>query len=542
MIGLYARIVDDLDSEGAVARGAQPNDLLPPRPEDKVGGELGKRFSETLRRDLERGAYDPKPAYIVAVPKSLLSTRPAALLPLADRAVYDAIVTCLRPRIEDFMLGDSIVLWPRGLRCDKQWREFEESPLKDDCDYILRADVSGFYESVLHDRLADVLIRATGRREHVDALVEFLNRTMGSNRGLPQGLEPSDALATVYLAEVDSGMIRDGYRYTRHGDDIRVAAETYEDGRGAILSFESRLRRVGLFTNSSKTRVLRRETYERGIVSIKRVLRDTQLQLADTRVQALTEDSDALSDALQEAGLDQLGWDFFYHGNVSLEEVILALEPFVKPNDIEVAEQMLHSTIQDAPGTSEGLDAEVFHQRVTASLVRLAAGRSTAALECAGWLLKSFPDKTEVVCSYLLALAGTEPVTVAREVAEGLSGQCCHTEWESAWVVRVGVAVAEHLDTNLVTNLRAAVDRPEDQWLLAVEVAKLLGHRGELERHEISRMWETCPGVFRADLILAAAAVVGAQPWADGFLSAAQEDPIHAVVVRHVEGHSAHGE
>ena len=142
----------------------------------------------------------------------------------------------------------------------------------------------------------------------------------------------------------------------------------------------------------------------------------------------------------------------------------------------------------------------------------------------------------------MLALAGTEPVAVAREVAKGLSGQWRHTEWESAWVVRVGVAVAEHLDANLVTNLKSTADRPEGQWLLAAEVAKLLGRRGELERHAISRMWETCPYVFRADLILAAAAAVGAQPWADGFLSAAQEDPIHAVVVRHVEGHSAHGE
>jgi hypothetical protein len=101
----FQQIVDALDLDSAVRRGSERNDLLPPRMEDGVLGEVGKRFSESLRTKLERGRYDPTPAEWVFVPKPGTTTRPAALLTLADRVVYDAVVELLRPRIDTALLG-----------------------------------------------------------------------------------------------------------------------------------------------------------------------------------------------------------------------------------------------------------------------------------------------------------------------------------------------------------------------------------------------------------------------------------------------------
>ena len=58
----------------------------------KVSGELGKRFLERLRREIERARYDPKPAYFIAVPKNGYTTRLAALLTFSDRVIYEAMV------------------------------------------------------------------------------------------------------------------------------------------------------------------------------------------------------------------------------------------------------------------------------------------------------------------------------------------------------------------------------------------------------------------------------------------------------------------
>ena len=260
---VYQRIFSALDIEAAVGDAARRNDLIPPRVEDKVSGELGRRFYERLARDLERGLYDPQPAYFVAVPKNSLITRPAAILSLADRVVYEAIISVLRPRIESFLLGEDVVYWPRGQRSAKRWEDFERAALRSDYDYVVRSDVTAFYESVEHERLADTIVEATGYREVADALVHFLGRIMQSDRGLPQGLGGSDVLATVYLAKVDLGVTRRGVEYMRHGDDIRVAAKTYRDGRLAVGYLEAEVRRLGLVLNGEKTRVLKdRDRYK----------------------------------------------------------------------------------------------------------------------------------------------------------------------------------------------------------------------------------------------------------------------------------------
>ena len=100
MPSVFQEVVDSLNLEAATARGSERNDLLPARHEDRVAGELGKRFSEGLRTRLERGRYDPVPAVFIYVPKPGHTTRPAALLTLADRVIYDALVDELRPRID----------------------------------------------------------------------------------------------------------------------------------------------------------------------------------------------------------------------------------------------------------------------------------------------------------------------------------------------------------------------------------------------------------------------------------------------------------
>ena len=93
--------------------------------------------------------------------------------------------------------------------------------------------------SIDHNQLASAVVRATGHRDIADALVHFLNRTMMGNRGLPQGLVASDTLATAYLAQVDRAMIRNGFEYTRHGDDVRISVDSYGHGCRAARVMES---------------------------------------------------------------------------------------------------------------------------------------------------------------------------------------------------------------------------------------------------------------------------------------------------------------
>src|SRR5215204_500613 len=108
----FTDVVERLDLASAAVNGSRSNDLLPRRAEDRVGQEVGRRFSDSLNRLLIEGRYSPSPASIVLVPKPSHTTRPAALMTLQDRTVYEALVVRLRSRIEESLLSERVVLWP----------------------------------------------------------------------------------------------------------------------------------------------------------------------------------------------------------------------------------------------------------------------------------------------------------------------------------------------------------------------------------------------------------------------------------------------
>lgn len=522
----YQSIAARLDFDKAL-RELKPNDLLPRRPEDKAVGEAGARFIESLRRRVERGSYDPEPAYIVATPKSTVATRPTALLSMEDRLVFAAMVDVLRPRIDRYLLGSELVLWPRGVATDKRWHDFERSVLQRNVSHVVRGDIVGFYEFVDHEKLADIIISATGKRNVADALVHFLHRVMKSQRGLPQGLLPSDALATLYLSNLDFRMVREGFLYLRHGDDIRVGVSKYDDGRRAIKVLETELRALHLTLNDSKTRVLRATTYEKEKdVSI----RDGVLDKARSEiVTAKLDDVDEISAMMVNAGQDQLAWDFFYHGRISFDEAIEILRPKIKTSDVELATKVFLDAVKKRPRRASALAYRTFRHRLRWSLVRLSVSRSEAGLTHVGSLLKWYPERTENLCSYLSALASTKPKDVALQAEKALRNSY-RTEWELAWIVRVLVQAPNHVSAKTLRMLQKTLDAPHERWLAAVEVVKLLAVRRELDRDTLMKVSNTCPRVFQVDLVEAARYMMDSAKWAEAFVKTARSNRIHAVV------------
>ena len=524
MLNPYQSIAALLDFDKALQE-LKRNDLLPPRPEDKAVGEAGARLRESLRRRLDHGSYDPQPAYIIAAPKSTVATRPAALLSIEDRLMFASMVDVLRPRIDSHLLGDDLVLWPRGTLTKKRWHDFERSVLQSGVSHVVKGDIVGFYEFVDHERLAEIIVSATGTRSVADALVHFLGRVMNSQRGLPQGHIPSDALATLYLSNLDFRMAREGFLYFRHGDDIRVGVNKYGDGRRAIEVLETELRVLRLTLNDSKTRILRTATYEKTVSTLDGVLDKAKNDI----VAAKLEDMDELAKTMTHVGQDQLAWDVFYHGRVSLEEAIEIIRPKIKLSDVELATRVFLDTVKKRPGRAGDLVSRTFRQYLRWSLVRLSASRSDAGLTHVGSLLRSFPDGTENLCSYLSALAATKPEDVARQAEKALQNSY-QTEWELAWIVRVLVQVSDHVSTKTLRRLKKTLDAPHERWLAAVGIVKLLAVRRELDRNTLIRFSNTCPPVFQVDLFDAARTMMGSADWAEAFVKTARANRIHEVV------------
>jgi hypothetical protein len=530
-----------VDLDAAAVKAARPNDLIPARLEDRVAGRIGNRFSESLRHQIEQGEYDPTPAYFIPVPKGGSTTRPAALLTLADRAVYQALVDELAPRIEDALMDHRVVLGPRATTPSRPWAEFEQSPLQYDASHIAIIDVAGFYEVLPHDGLMKILIRVTGRHETVHALSVFLERIMRGRRGVPQGLSASDVLATLYLTPVDQAMLRTGRHYVRRGDDIRVAVDSYPDGQAAIAAVEAQLRDLGLLLNPAKSKVVRAETYFGQIQAVEMARQEIRDRLGSERVQRLYEmEREELEElAIEElAGESELEEIFFeiYHGEISPEEIIEQLEDRVQPSDVEVAEALFRQALAVAPGSDVvgELSKEEFHGRIATALTILTAGRSGTILENLEELLRRFPDETAAAVAYLAAVAPSEPKAVIRVIEQFLLPDRYRPPWQEAMLLAVVVPEGEEVSTEFETSLRGTVADEEAEWLVRVLAARILARRGSLGRDELNRLWQLAPAPFKPDLIAAAADLIPVTDWAMDFLAGCKGDVVLEVVEKDV--------
>lgn len=535
MNGVFQKISDRIDLKKAQKEASVANDLLPPREDDHISGELGKRFAEHLRKNLEEGRYEPDQASFVQVPKPGFTSRPAALLTLVDRVVYEALVDVLRPRLAKYLIDREVVLWPREMYVAKQWVEFEKAPLRAELPYIVQADVAGFYDSIDHDELEDLLVRATGEREVASAIRTFLSRIMASRRGIPQGLLPSDTLATTFLQPVDAALLREGFGYWRHGDDMRVAAETISRAREAIFTIELALRAQGLLVNGAKCAIIRRTAYESELVASDAAIKTIREKLLARRIRKVTTSEEQLVDALKAAELDeQWAWDLFYHHSVSINEVIDLLRTHLEPSDVEIAEQVFRETMKRSLGEPRALPKEQFHQQLTRSLLRLAAGRSPAALAGAASIVAKFPEKTDLTAGYLQALLKTHGEEAVRQVESIVNSDVFTTPWQQAWLLRVLAAGSRHLASTTVETLRRMALDEAVHWLSRVEAMKVLAQVDKLDRDLVTRAWRLAPRPYRCDLLAAAASLRASHDWARRLLDGARQDPVEAVVAKHL--------
>lgn len=513
------------------------NDLLPPREDDKVSGEVGKRFVGYLCKQMEESRYEPVPASFIQVPKPGFTSRPAALLSLADRVVYESIVELLRPRLSKYLLNSEVVFWPREIYCPKRWDEFEKAPLTISKQYIVHADVSGFYESIDHLQLEDDLVRATGEREVAQSLQHFLYKVMGTHRGLPQGLLPSDTLATTYLQQVDAAMLLNGFNYWRHGDDMRVAVDSISRAREAIAVIEEELRQRGLLLNSSKVFIVAREKYEESLAAGDKSIEKIRMSLFEDKVEKIISDHDELRAVMKSAQLDeQWGWNLFYHQTVSLEEVIDQIREDLEPTDIMVAEQAFLIAVKRAPGTDDPLPKELFHFIITRSLMKLAAGRSLSALPHAASVMAKFPEKTEIICQYLRSTMSSTPKEAVEQVENLLGSSLFITPWQQAWLFKILEIGSPYISPETLDSLTKLSFNPAAHWLSRIEAMKVLARRNLLERDVLTSSWKLAPRQYRCDLLVAAAVLRDSVEWAQKFLDGARLDPVEQVVVQHLQG------
>lgn len=208
-----------------------------------------------LRRQLERGRYEPLPPRLFAAPKRSGGVRRIAILSIADRVVQQAIHMALQPLLEPDFPPCSYAYRP-GVCAHDALRHID-GLLRQGLPWVAETDIAAFFDTVAHSVLLDQLADRVPDPFALSLVARCL--AVGASApgaGLAQGAAASPLLSNLYLAEFDAHMLAGGWNPVRYGDDLLFVVPTRGRAQAAIAEAEGFLRaRLRLSLQPEKTDV-----------------------------------------------------------------------------------------------------------------------------------------------------------------------------------------------------------------------------------------------------------------------------------------------
>jgi len=239
-----------------------------------VDGVTWAAYGEGLERKLvdlhdriRRGAYRAQPSRRVYIPKPDGRERPLGIAALEDKIVQRALVEVLNAIWEQDFLGFSYGFRPGRGQHDALAVGIGQRKVN----WILDADIAGFFDAVSHDWLIRFVEHRVGDRRVIRLIRKWLKAgvTEGAQVtpgkvGTPQGAVISPLLANIHLHYVfDLWAQQWRQRHAqgdvimvRYADDIVVGFERQADAERFWEDMRTRLAAFALTLHPGKTRLI----------------------------------------------------------------------------------------------------------------------------------------------------------------------------------------------------------------------------------------------------------------------------------------------
>lgn len=223
-----------------------------------------------LTKRMKAFEYVPRPVRRTYIPKTNGKLRPLGIPAYEDKLVQSVMADILRDVYEPRFLDCSYGFRP-GRGAHDVLRKIDRSVMKGRVNYVLEADIRGFFDNLDQKWLMKFLEHDIADRNFLRYIVRFLKagimegtELLKSDRGTPQGGLISPILANVYLHYVldlwiekhVKKFMRGETHYVRYADDFLLTFQYEEDAITVMRWLKDRLAKFGLEVAEDKTRIL----------------------------------------------------------------------------------------------------------------------------------------------------------------------------------------------------------------------------------------------------------------------------------------------
>jgi hypothetical protein len=516
---LYPRCLRYEDIEQSMGYAVASSDLLPPRPDplpDRVQRALGVSvYTGMLAYELPPSRCD-----VFRVPKLAFTSRPGSLPSISDRILLEALVGTVEERLADRLPDE--VIWPRYRKQPPVTAPIAVQVLSWPTAFVVKADISRFYESIEHSLLAVFLTSYLDLPiQHARAIETHLTAICGLSRGLPQGPLGSDVLASAYLLPVDEHLAAKPFPYLRYADDFYFPADSMQEARAILQDFEVTIADLGLSLNSTKTMAMRRQTFEAGTKRPSSAVTDLKETLVQNEIEYLheAEDRDALQELLEEIGVDeQVLWDLLYHQTTTLDEVIEEIRDQLGPT-LASTYSRYFSTLSERLQHGDTRDLASVQSLARECLAFLSASSEDVDPDHLDVVQSWFPELTPFIVRYLSSRP--EPTTWVASYLRSRLATRTGDDWVDAWMCHAASRFAHQ--PAMQQSLRAILVATEEAPLTKLEVLRGLASAGALHEDEWEVQINRMTVAVRSEAILASLSRVDQYPWLRDRLSARDE-------------------